>query len=163
MEGYIWLHRKMLDNPVVMKDSDHVAVWIYLLLNASHKGYPVIFNGKKITLKAGQLITGRKKIAEVTGVDESKVRRILKNFKNDQQIDQQSCTQNSLITVLNWNNYQLCDQQNDQRVTNKRPTSDQRVTTNNNVNNVKNVKNNKFTQHEQRIYDFTRLEQEVIK
>ena len=32
MEGWIKLHRKMLDNPIVCKDSDYLAVWIYLLL-----------------------------------------------------------------------------------------------------------------------------------
>ena len=39
--GYIKLHRKLLDNPVVMKSNDHLAVWMYLLLNATHQDYQV--------------------------------------------------------------------------------------------------------------------------
>src|SRR5690606_366886 len=39
----------------------------------------------------------------------------------------------SVISILNWHKYQFDDQQNDQQVTNKRPTNDQQVTTNNNV------------------------------
>jgi hypothetical protein len=51
MEGWIKLHRKMLDNPIVNKDCEYLAVWIYLLLNATHKEYDVIFEGKRITLQ----------------------------------------------------------------------------------------------------------------
>lgn len=163
MEGYIWIHRKILDNPIVMKDTDHFVVWMYLLLNASHKGCPVIFNGKKTMLKAGQLITGRKKIAEKTGINESKVNRILKTFKSDQQIEQQTCPQNSLITILNWDKYQYCEQQNEQQVNNEWTTSEQRVNTNNNVNNVNKVKKKGFSFFDSRDYDFEELEKRIIK
>lgn len=158
MEGWIKVHRKILENPIVMKDSEYFIVWMYLLLHASHKDYPVIFDGKKVTLKAGQLITGRKKISENTGVNESKVKRILKTFKSDQQIDQRTCPQNSLITVLNWDKYQISDQPNDQRVTNEWPTSDQRVTTNKNIKNIKNKRNNLSLLHS---YDYEELEREL--
>ena len=156
--GWIKLHRKMLDNPVVWKDLEHLGVWIYLLLNASHKDYQVMFDGKKITLKAGQLITGRKKIAEKTGVCESKVRRILKTFKIDQQIDQQTSTKNSLITILNWDKYQISDQQSDQQLANNWPTTDQQLTTNKNIKNIKNKKNKGFSG---RNYDFDELEKKL--
>ena len=138
--GWIKLHRKLLDNPVVMKDSDHLAVWIYLLLNASHTEYPVLFGGKKISLKAGQLITGRKSIASTLGISESKVRRVLDLFEIDQQIDRQRSNKNSLVSILNWDKYQIFDQQIDQQATNKRPTTDQQVTTNKNNKNIKNIK-----------------------
>ena len=129
MAGWIKIHRKMLDNPVVFKDPDHLAVWMYLLLTASHKKHKTIFGGKPVYLEAGQLITGRKKISDVTGVNPSKVKRILNLFKTDQQIDQQATRYGSIITILEWDRYQENDQPNDQRVTNERPTSDQRVTT----------------------------------
>lgn len=138
--GWIKLHRKLLDNPVVMKDSDHLAVWIYLLLNASHTEYPVLFGGKKISLKAGQLITGRKSIASTLGISESKVRRVLDLFEIDQQIDRQRSNKNSLVSILNWDKYQIFDQQIDQQATNKRPTTDQQATTNKNNKNIKNIK-----------------------
>ena len=86
--GWIKLHRKTLDNPIVCKDPDHLAVWNYLLLKASHKEVDMIFKGKRITLKPGQLITGRKALGNKIKVNESKVRRILKLFENEQQIEQ---------------------------------------------------------------------------
>jgi ferredoxin--NADP+ reductase len=54
--GWIKLHRKTLDNPIVMKDKDHLAVWMWLLLNATHSDHDTIYEGERITLKAGQFI-----------------------------------------------------------------------------------------------------------
>ena len=62
--GYIKLHRKILDNPLVMKSSDHFALWMYLLLNAAHKKYDTLIGSERVTLNPGQLVTGRKKIAK---------------------------------------------------------------------------------------------------
>lgn len=126
-EGWIKLHRKLLDNPVTMKDTDHLAVWIYLLLNASHNEHPALFKGEKITLKPGQLITGRKSIALALHIDESKVERILKSLKSEQQIEQQTSSKNRLISITNWEFYQQSEQQ-----------SEQQVNTNKNIKNDKN-------------------------
>ena len=139
--GWVKLHRKMLDNPIIMKDADYLAVWMYLLLNATHSEYPALFKGEKIMLQPGQLITGRKSIAGALKVNESKVTRILKAFKNEQQIEQQTSNKNRLITVVNWDKYQLCDQQTEQQVNNNRTTSEQQPNTNKNDKNIKNGKN----------------------
>lgn len=134
----------MLDNPIIMKDADHLAVWMYLLLNATHAEYPALFKGQKIMLQPGQLITGRKSISEKLSINESKVRRVLDCFENDQQIDRQRSNKNSLISLNNWDKYQCYDQQNGQQPTNNRPTTDQQPTTNKNVKNDNNVKNERI-------------------
>lgn len=141
--GWIKLHRVILDNPVVTKDSDHFFVWCYLLLNATHKPHDTMFGKEQITLLPGQLITGRNKISKATGVEPSKVRRILKTFKSKQQINQRSESYGSLISIVNWATYQNNDQGNDQQVTNERPTSDQQVTTIQEWKNGKNGENGK--------------------
>lgn len=132
----------MLDNPVVCKDTDYLAVWMYLLLNATHKEMAVMFCCQKITIHPGQLITGRKKIAEKFNISESKVQRILKTFESEQQIEQQNGNKNRLITVLNWSNYQQSEQQTEQQLNNKRTTTEQQLNTNKKEKNVKNEKNN---------------------
>ncbi len=142
MDGWIKLHRKILDNPIVFKDPDHVTVWIYLLLNATHKEHAAIFAGEKIILKSGQLITGRRAIADKTGVEESKVYRILARFKKEQQIEQQSSNKNSLITILNWGYYQNSEQQIEQPMNSQYTTTEQQVNTNKNDNKEKSFKEN---------------------
>ena len=142
MEGWIKVHRKILDNPVISKDADYLSVWIYLLLNATHKEIPVIFKGKKILLIPGQLITGRKSISDDLSISESKIYRILNDFKSEQQIKQQTSNKNSLITILKWNEYQNNEQQNEQQMNNKRTTNEQPVNTNKNVRMKEYINNN---------------------
>lgn len=143
MEGWIKLYRKILDNPINCKDSDYFSVWIYLLLNATHTEYDTVFRGERITLKSGQLITGRKAIAEKFKIDENKVQRILKTLEKQHQIEQQTSNQNRLISILNWNEYQEERHQTEQQVNNERTTSEQRVNTNKNDNNIKNEEEQK--------------------
>lgn len=142
MNGYIKSYRKIEDNPIVCKDNDYFRVWYYLLHNATHNEYEVLFNGEKILLKKGQLITGRKTLANKCKISESKAERILKTFKIEHQIEQQTSNKNRLITILNWHLYQNSEQQIEQQVNNKWTTSEQQVNTNKNIKNVKNVKNN---------------------
>lgn len=147
MEGWVCLYRKILENPIICKDSDYFAVWCYLLLSATHKKTSALFKGKKIVLLPGQLITGRKSIAKKFKIDESKVQRILKTLENEQQIKQQTSSQNRLITIINWYQYQEIEQQNAQQVNNECTTSEQRVNTNNNETN--NIYNNILYTREQ--------------
>lgn len=139
--GWIKLHRKLLDNPIIMKDADHLAVWMYLLLNATHAEYPALFKGQKIMLAPGQLITGRKSIADKLAINESKVTRILDAFKSEHQIEQQTSNKNRLISILNWDFYQSSEQQDELQMNNNRTTSEQQVNTNKNIKNIKNEKN----------------------
>ena len=134
--GWIKLHRKLLENPIVMKDADHLAVWVYLLLNATSREYETVFGGKPYVLKPGQLITGRKKIEKETLINEHKVNRILKLFKHAQLIEQQTKRYGSVISIVKWHDYQSGEQQ----VSNKRATSEQQVST---IQEYKNIKNEK--------------------
>lgn len=144
------MHRRLYENPRT-KDSEWVNVWLYLLLNATHKTYKTVFNGNVIDLKPGQLVTGRFSISKATGINESKVRRILNILKTDHQIDQQAGNKSSLVSILNWDKYQNSDQQNDQQLTSNRPTTDQQPTTYKNdkkEENDKNEENKIVGQHE---------------
>ena len=119
MEGWIKIHRKILDNLIICKDSETFSIWLYLLLNATHQETSAIFKGKKIILKSGQLITGILSISKKLTINQNKVQRTLKCFETDKQIEQQTSNQNRLITILNWDKYQSTDKQNDKQVINK--------------------------------------------
>lgn len=140
MQGYIKLYRELLNNPIA-KRPDYAWLWTTLLLKASHKEVKFIWNDEVVVLKPGQFITGRKQLSSETGISESKVYRILKYLKNEQQIEQQSNNKYTTITILNWKKYQESEQQIEQPVNNKRTTSEQPVNTYKNVKNDKNEKN----------------------
>ena len=127
--GYLKLFRQTKTNPIVMKDADHLAIWIWLLMEAKFAPCPSSFEGKKIVLQPGQLITGRKKIAEQLRVTESKVQRVLKCFENERMIEQQTSPRNRLITIVAWDKYQANEQASEQQMNNKRTTNEQQVNT----------------------------------
>lgn len=136
MEGWIKIHRKILENPVVCKDSETFSIWLFLLLSATHQEIPAVFKGEKITLKKGQLITGILSISKKLKINKDKVQRTLKCFETDKQIVQETSNKNRLITILNWEQYQSNDNQDDKQMINKCETTDKQLITN------KNVKNN---------------------
>lgn len=133
MEGWVKLHRKMLENPIVCKDADHMALWVYLLLNATHKPYSALFKGNRIELQPGQLIVGRKSLATYLQINEYKVQRILECFENEQQIAQQTSNKNRVISILSWDKYQLDAQQDAHQMHNNCTSDAQQVHTNKNV------------------------------
>lgn len=166
-QGWIKLHRRLLQNPICMKDADHFAVWVYILLNATHQPYDSLFGGKRITLESGQLLTGRISIGEKLKINQHKVDRILKTLESEQQIEQQKSNRNRLVTVLNWGKYQQSEQLNEQQLSNKRATAEQQLSTNKNTKNTKNIKNTKNRESEISIslkkdnsYSFSKFKEE---
>ena len=122
-KGYIKLYRKVMCNPVIMKDSDHLAVWVYLLLKAEWKEREILFRGERITLKPGQGVFRYKEIAEELGINISKVRRITELFKCEQKMNIETSNQKSVFSILRWGDYQA----NEQRMNNERTTNEQRM------------------------------------
>ena len=146
--GYIKLHRKLLNNPIVMKDADYLAVWVYLLLNATHKEIPALFKGKKITLMPGQLITSTISISKKLLINKDKVQRILSAYEHDKQIAQQTSSKGRLIFLENWNVYQDFDIRTDKQMINNCETTDKQVITNNNDKNERNIYSTTSTKNE---------------
>lgn len=142
--GYIKSYRSIIEKPWYSK-SEYFHLWHHLLYSATYKEMEVFFNNTVLKLKPGQLITGRKSLSKDTGINESKIERILNYFeKIEHQIEQQKTNKNRLITVLNWHKYQSCEQQNEQQTNNGRTTTEQQLNTNKNDkkdNNEKNEKN----------------------
>jgi DNA-binding transcriptional regulator YhcF (GntR family) len=136
-QGWIKLHRKLLNNPLA-NHSAHLSLWITLLLLANHKEHKFMWNKKFIIIKEGQLITGRKELAKQTNIPGSTIERILELLENEHQIEQQKTTKFRLITILNWEQYQKDGQQNGQQTDNKR-TTDGHIQECNNVKNEKNT------------------------
>ncbi len=105
----------MLDDPQ-FDDPDVLALWIRLMLMASYKDKNFKHYNQKVNLKRGQFITGRKSLSESSGVQESKVQRVLKRWQNEQQIEQQTFSKYRLISIVNYDKYQTSEQQTDGKV-----------------------------------------------
>ena len=150
--GFLKLYRQTLDNPTVMKDADHLAIWMWLLMNAKFAPADVNFGGKRITLQPGQLITGRKQISEALGCSESKTQRVLKCYESEHMIEQQTTRRGRLITILSWDIYQGSEPPFEQQVNNNRTTSEQQVNTYKRKKEEKNKKNNSYKQDKDKLW-----------
>ena len=108
--GWISLHRKILEHPI-FSDPQAFTLWVQLLLRANHKEKKVMVGNKFIEVKRGQLLTGRNKLVEYTGIDRNKIERLLNLFENEAQIEQQKTTKYRLISITNYNQYQDTEHQ----------------------------------------------------
>lgn len=138
--GYIKLYRTIKDQPWY-QDSEAVHLFMHLLIEASHTERQYIVKGDLITIQPGQFLTGRKQLSLNTGINESKVQRLLKLFEKCGQIEQQTNNTNRCISIVNWDKYQSGEQPvNNERTTSEQPVNNER-TQNKNVKNNKNEKN----------------------
>lgn len=137
-QGWVKLHRKLKKTSFYNKP---YILWlfIHLLLSANHETRKIIFNGEELTVKEGQLITGRREIASHGALSEMQVRYGLKCLFLTNTITIKVTNKFSVITICNWKSYQESNQQFIQPTTNKQPTDNQQTTTNN-----KDKKDNKY-------------------
>ena len=136
--GWVKLSRAVLDDPLLNKDPEHLALWIHLLCNAAFEPTAALLGGKRVILQPGQLVTGRKQLAVNSGIDENKVQRVLKAFETAQLIEQRATNQNRLISIVSWVDYSESEQQTEQPMNNERTTDEQRVNT---LEEYKNIRN----------------------
>eukprot|EP00919_Chromeraceae_sp_WS-2016_P068514 GHVR01162222.1.p1 GENE.GHVR01162222.1~~GHVR01162222.1.p1 ORF type:complete len:304 (+),score=19.24 GHVR01162222.1:270-1181(+) len=151
MEGYIKLHRKILDNGIFRKPKvSHL--FNYCLLRANWSDKTIVWNSQPLVVERGSFITGRKQIAQDTGLSEQNVRyalRTLHTFGMVKPSNEKSTSKFTYLTVCNYDDYQHLEdeanQQSNQQVTSNQPTSNQQVTTNKNnkTNNTKNTNKKK--------------------
>ena len=146
--GFITIHRKITEWEWYT-DENTMRLFIHLLLKANHKEQK--WRGQ--TIERGQLITGRKVLAQELKLGERQIRTALTHLKSTNEVTIKSTNHFSLITLVNYDFYQTKKDRATNKTTSKRssdrPATDQQPTTNNNDNNDNNV-NNKY----KAVYDY---------
>jgi len=121
-----------------MQNSNALALFIHLLLKATHRPYKTgVPGGGVVNLKRGQLITGRKKLAAELRQSEQNIRTGLALLLGLEVLLIDPTSQYSLITIVNYGKYQDKEALVTSELTNGSPTGNQRVTT------IQEYKNNK--------------------
>ena len=137
--GFISIHRTLQDKSWY-SDPEYLSLWVHLLLSANHRDKFV----DGIEVKRGQFKTGRNQLSEKTGINASKIERILTYFeKSEQQIEQLKNNRYRIITIKNYDAFQNVNSKvniHEQPANSKRTAKN----TNNNTNNG-NSSNNKKT------------------
>lgn len=141
--GWIKVYRKIRQS-FVWTDANQLKLWLLILMKASHDGNRFLFNGKQVDVTSGQLVTGAHALAfefnqgvkSDNQVSWRQVWRWVKKFENSGMLTIKSNTQYSVITVINYSDYQS----NDNQVSIKSQSSVNQVSTIKNAKNAKNAK-----------------------
>lgn len=139
MQGWIKLYRKLTEWGWY-HDVNTRITFIHLLLTVNHKDN--IYEGKLI--KRGSRLVSNKKLAEEIGLTENELRTAIKHLELTGEINKQSTSRNTLITVVNYDCYQATSQTDNEQITNKSQTDNEQITTNKNEKNDKNLKNERI-------------------
>ena len=145
MDGWISLHRKILENPILNRSRvySNFEAWIWLLLKANHKDNKFMLGTELVKVKKGSMITSQKKLCRQFRWGSTKLRNFLKVLQKDKMLLLETNTQSTHITICNYDSYQDKQTSNKKQTTHAQRTDNTRTTTNNNVNKVNNV--NKIT------------------
>lgn len=94
----------------VFQDAYSFKAWNYILLSAAYKEYKKPCKGTLVTLYPGQSIYGRPEWSKILNIPEGKLRNIIELLKQDQMITLTTVGRRySVITVVNWERYQVND------------------------------------------------------
>lgn len=144
--GWVALPRSIWDSPIATK-KDYLLVWLYIYSNVNHTENSFIWNNSTITVKRGQGIFSQLAISKKLKVNIASVSRILKYLENEKQIEKQTTTKYTLITILNYDRLSESVKPIVKQTKNKLKTNEKQTKTNNNDNNEynkdKNIINNR--------------------
>ena len=147
--GYVKLWRKSFDSGL-HKDPKTFLLWNYILCSVSHKEIDIIFNRKKVHLKAGEMATTLNRLAEPLFLSVQNIRTSLKYLEKYENLTSTSTNKYRIISVINWEIYQQTEILPNKQ-SNKYLTSTQQVPNKllYNKQEHKNVKNNYSSDFEQ--------------
>lgn len=138
--GYIKLYRSLLDWEW-WKDTNTLKVFLYLLLNANWK--ETKFKGYDVP--KGGLVVGTNSLAETVGISTQSVRTALNHLKSTNEITIKSTNKFSIVTIVNWEKYQGCEEEltskSTSKLTNNQQTTNKQLTTEEEYKNIKNIRN----------------------
>ncbi|MDL2324037.1 DnaD domain protein [Ruminococcaceae bacterium OttesenSCG-928-A16] len=133
-DGHIQLHRSILLWEWY-SDRNTRDLFIHLLLTANW--YDEKWQGE--TIKRGQRVVGRDKLAKEIGLTVQQLRTSLNRLKSTSEITIKTTTKYSVITINNYDTYQADNQRTNQQLTNNQPTTNQQLTTNEESNKAINI------------------------
>lgn len=144
-EGYIKLHRNLLDKPIWKNStSEQKVILITILLMANHDESEWEWRGERFKVKPGQFITSLDSIKNRCGrsVSTQNIRTALVRFEKLEFLTNESTKQNRLITICNWGSYQTNktegNKASNSRLTKTSQSANKELTTNKNDKNDKN-------------------------
>lgn len=123
-----------------MLNAELLQLFIYCLLRANHKDTEIIWNGKPKKIKRGSFLTGLNTLCIALKQKQTATYNRLKVLKELNYIDVKSENKFSVVTIVNYNTYQVVEDLIGKQNENKVKTNGKQSETDKNDNNVDNDK-----------------------
>ena len=104
-DGWVSIYRQIFDNKD-LKDNNHLLIFIYMVVHASHKPTIVTYRRKRVVLKRGQLTVSSIDLCKRFNLSRQTVRTILKNFELTNSLTHTLHKQLSIYTIVNYDKFQ---------------------------------------------------------
>ncbi|WP_109393602.1 DNA replication protein [Proteus terrae] len=106
-KGFAFMHRKIMECDFYKKDSEAVHLWLHLIMTASHQAEAIDTDVGQIVIGRGQMMRSRPVLTKETGIQDNKIRSLLRSFSNKGMISVEAKSNKiSIITVLKYDEYQ---------------------------------------------------------
>jgi len=113
-KGYVKLHRQLIESDFWASEPfTKPQAWVDLFSLANHKPGRIWIRGIEIFVNRGQTAVSELTLTKRWKWSRNKVRNFLKWLKKEQQIEQQKTRVTSLITIINYDQYQGNDTTNE--------------------------------------------------
>jgi hypothetical protein len=172
-EGWIKLHRRLKDSEV-FADPELLKLWILCLMEANHKGRWVAVSGlgRPVFIERGQFITGRYALhgmyyrkKKKTNACPSTVWRWLETLRDMKNLNIETNSRFSTVTITNYSTYQneVCqnEQPNAQAMNSRCTAGEQPVRTTKNGKNARTARSTDRTDHLHSSFKETRVRERV--
>lgn len=129
MEGWIKVHRELLEKPIWTESTpEQKTILITLLMMANHSQKEWEWKGERYKAEPGQFVTSLPSIVKKCGkgITLQNVRTAIKRFEKYNFLTDESTNKNRLITIVNWGLYQRKDNE-DNVQPNRQLTGDQQA------------------------------------
>ncbi len=115
-KGWISIHRKIVENPYYFSEPfTKIQAWIDMLIIANHKPGTFFKRGIKVDVKRGEIGYDLDSLAKRWTWSRGKVERFLNSLENDKQIVRQKTNITTLISIINYDEYQNTVTQTDRQ------------------------------------------------
>ena len=106
-KGFVKLYRSIQDHWLWTANTkfDERSAWIDLILSVNHKEKKIMIDGRLKVIKAGQMWTSYRKLAERWGWSVGKVKRYTKILKSDGMIYTDGTPSGTLLTLVNYRDF----------------------------------------------------------
>ena len=112
MSGFVILYRTVYDNPV-FKDAIEASVFVWMFAMASWQPSRVRYKERVIDLERGQLAVSVRDLSRKFGWDKNMGHRFLEKLQKAEMVGTDTRTGVTIITICNYDKYQLPEMEGD--------------------------------------------------